>query len=58
MMFLISPDAVLLLKAMRSRSTLIDVDGIVIDARSLPQEIQEAVFQDGLIPYVPGGEDR
>jgi len=36
----------------------IEIDGIVIDARSLSQEIQEAAFQEGLIPYVPGGKDR
>ena len=30
------------------------VDGLILDARSLPREIQEAAFAKGLIPYIPG----
>jgi len=30
------------------------VDGFIMDARSLPREIQEAAFAKGLIPYIPG----
>jgi hypothetical protein len=33
---------------------LIEVNGIVADARSLPREIQEEAFRKGLIPYIPG----
>jgi hypothetical protein len=33
---------------------LISVNGLIIDARSAPQEIQEAAFRKGLIPYLPG----
>ncbi|HFE67116.1 MAG TPA: hypothetical protein ENJ93_07625 [Chloroflexi bacterium] len=29
------------------------VDGLILDARSLPREIQEAAFAKGLIPYIP-----
>ncbi len=36
----------------------IEINGVLVDARSLPLEIQEAAFQEGLIPYVPGGEER
>jgi hypothetical protein len=32
---------------------LVSVDGLVVDARSLPREMQEAAFRKGLIPYVP-----
>jgi hypothetical protein len=36
----------------------IEINGVRADARSLPLEIQEAAVQEGLIPYVPGGEER
>lgn len=29
------------------------VDGMIMDARYLPRQIQEIVFQKGLIPYIP-----
>lgn len=32
---------------------LIQVDGIMVDARRVPREIQEEAYQRGLIPYVP-----
>lgn len=36
----------------------IQVDGIIVDARDLPIEIQEIAFENGLTPYVPGTEGR
>ena len=33
---------------------MIEVNGIVLDARHLRPEIQEEAFQKGLIPYIPG----
>jgi Domain of unknown function (DUF6398) len=33
---------------------MIMVNGLIVDARSLPLEIQEIAYQKGLIPYVPG----
>jgi hypothetical protein len=33
---------------------LIMVDGLIVDARNLPPEIQEIAYQKGLIPYIPG----
>lgn len=33
---------------------MIMVDGMVIDARQAPIEIQEAAFAQGVIPYIPG----
>jgi len=33
---------------------MIMVDGLIVDARTLPREIQEIAYQKGLIPYVPG----
>ena len=34
---------------------MIQVNGLIVDARRLPREIQEEAFRKGLIPYVPGG---
>lgn len=36
---------------------LLEVDGLIMDARSLPTEIQAIAHQKGLIPYVPGQAD-
>ena len=36
---------------------IIQVDGIAVDARMLPIEIQEIAFEKGIIPYVPGAEE-
>lgn len=33
---------------------MIQVNGLVIDARYAPREIQEEAFRKGLIPYIPG----
>ena len=32
---------------------LIEVNGFILDARSLPRDVQEEAFQRGLIPYLP-----
>jgi len=32
---------------------MIEVNGMIVDARHLPREIQEEVYRKGLIPYVP-----
>ncbi|MEA3340756.1 MAG: DUF6398 domain-containing protein [Chloroflexota bacterium] len=32
---------------------MIMVDGLILDARRLPREIQEAAYEKGLIPYIP-----
>ena len=36
---------------------LIQVDGFIVDARSTPRAIQEAAYQKGLIPYLPGAKE-
>ena len=33
---------------------MISVNGLIVDARSMPIEIQEIAYEKGLIPYVPG----
>jgi hypothetical protein len=32
---------------------MIQVNGLILDARRLPREIQEDAFRKGLIPYIP-----
>ena len=33
---------------------MISVNGLIVDVRSMPLEIQEIAYEKGLIPYVPG----
>lgn len=33
------------------------VDGLIMDARYLPRQIQEIAFQKGLIPYIPADRE-
>lgn len=35
---------------------MIEVNGLVVDARHIPHEIQEMAYQKGLIPYIPGNK--
>jgi len=37
---------------------MIMVNGLIVDARTLPLEIQEIAYEKGLIPYVPGKKQR
>jgi hypothetical protein len=32
---------------------MISVDGIIVDARSMPRSIQDEAYRKGLIPYLP-----
>ena len=32
---------------------LIMVNGYIVDVRSMPREVQEMAYQQGLIPYLP-----
>jgi hypothetical protein len=33
---------------------LMEVDGLIMDIRNAPVELQRAAFEQGLIPFVPG----
>lgn len=33
-----------------------EVDGLVVDLRDMPREVQEAAYQKGLIPYIPADQ--
>ena len=35
---------------------MIEVNGLLVDARHIPREIQEQAFRQGLIPYIPSDQ--
>lgn len=35
----------------------LEVNGLLIDVRSMPREVQEIAFEKGLIPYIPDDKD-
>jgi hypothetical protein len=35
---------------------MLTVNGMMVDVRHLPIEVQEVAYQKGLIPYVPGAK--
>lgn len=37
---------------------LITINGLIVDARSLPLEMQQIAYQKGLIPYIPGEREE
>jgi hypothetical protein len=37
---------------------MVMVDGFIVDARSLPREIQAMAYEKGLIPYIPADRQR
>jgi len=37
---------------------MIMVNGLIVDARGLPREVQEIAYEKGLIPYIPGEKKR
>jgi hypothetical protein len=37
---------------------MLDVDGLLMDARYLPREMQEQAYERGLIPYVPADQQE
>jgi hypothetical protein len=37
---------------------LVEVDGLAVDARWLPRQLQQIAFEKGLIPYVPQGRGQ
>lgn len=41
------------LRCLREMAWLIQVNGLIVDARHASREIQEEAFRRGLIPYLP-----
>ena len=37
---------------------IVEVNGLPMDARDLPREIQEEAFRRGMIPYIPGEQGK
>lgn len=37
---------------------LIMVNGLILDGRHLPREIQEMTYQKGFIPYIPADKEQ
>jgi hypothetical protein len=37
---------------------MVTVDGMIVDIRHMPRELQEVAFAKGLIPYVPGDAQK
>jgi hypothetical protein len=37
---------------------LAEVDGLMVDLRQMPREVQEAAFETGVIPYIPADRKR
>jgi hypothetical protein len=37
---------------------MITVNGLIVDARHVPRQIQEEAFRKGLIPYIPGARGQ
>jgi hypothetical protein len=35
---------------------MLEVNGLIVDARQMPREFQEEAYRAGLTPYVPGGQ--
>lgn len=36
---------------------MVSVNGLIVDVRRMPREVQEEAFRKGLIPYIPGDRD-
>jgi hypothetical protein len=36
---------------------MIQIDGMIVDVRDMPKEIQEDAFSRGLIPYIPDAQE-
>jgi hypothetical protein len=37
---------------------MIQVNGLIVDARMMPREVQKEAFERGMIPYIPADQDK
>lgn len=37
---------------------MVEINGLIMDVRTMPREIQEAAFKKGLIPFIPGLREK
>jgi hypothetical protein len=35
-----------------------EVNGMLVDLRHMPREVQEIAFQKGMIPYIPADQEQ
>ena len=38
---------------MRNTNWMLQVNGMLVDVRFMPREVQEIAYQKGLIPFIP-----
>jgi hypothetical protein len=36
---------------------MVEHNGMILDLRTAPRDVQEAAYRQGLIPFVPGSEE-
>jgi uncharacterized protein DUF6398 len=36
---------------------MIEINGILIDLRNMPRDVQEIAYAKGMIPYIPGDQE-
>lgn len=37
---------------------MLEVNGLIVDVRHMPREVQEVAYRKGLIPYIPADRDK
>ena len=37
---------------------MVEVNGMLVDLRHMPREVQEIAFQKGMIPYIPADQEQ
>src|SRR3954452_8811631 len=37
---------------------MVEVNGMLVDLRHMPREVQEIAFQTGMIPYIPADQEQ
>ena len=49
-----------MLKSLAARNPfiwMVEVNGLLVDLRDLPRELQVAAYEHGMIPYIPADQD-
>jgi hypothetical protein len=37
---------------------MLEIGGMIVDIRHIPREVQELVYEQGLIPYIPADREK
>lgn len=35
-----------------------EVNGVLVDLRDMPREVQQIAFDEGMIPYIPADQEK